>query len=148
MNIFKSVICHDYSVLRAQRGAIQFKTNGVHMIGLAWIANILSIAGIGIAYFLINNQRSFIYDVLFELHYWELAGRVGIIILLTFVYTISFAAFGGKQTFVEVITEFAKMEEAKQMAVSKRGGRYFYGSLLLLMLVIGILLYLTKVADL
>lgn len=117
------------------------------MIGVAWIANVLSIAGIYIAYFLVNNQRNYVYDLLFELHYWELAGRVGMIILLAFVYSISFAAFGGKQTFVEIINEFAKMDEVKQMSVSKLGGWYFYGSLLLLMLVIGTLLYLTKVAG-
>ncbi|KAF0239695.1 MAG: hypothetical protein FD183_1367, partial [Chitinophagaceae bacterium] len=114
---------------------------------IAWVANVLSIAGIYIAYFLVNNQRNFVYDLLFELHYWELAGRVGMIILLTFIYAISFAAFGGKQTFVEVINEFAKLDESEQIAISRRGGKYFYGSLLLLMLVIGTLLYLTKIAG-
>jgi len=147
MNIFKAVICHDYTVLRVKRGVLHFKTNGVHMIGIAWVANVLSIAGIYIAYFLVNNQRNFVYDILFELHYWELAGRVGMIILLTFIYTISFAAFGGKQTFVETINEFAKLDEAEQIAISRRGGKYFYGSLLLFMLVIGTLLYLTKIAG-
>ncbi|MDP1842963.1 MAG: hypothetical protein Q8K64_06035 [Sediminibacterium sp.] len=147
MNIFKAVICHDYTVLRVKRGVLHLKTNGVHMIGIAWVANVLSIAGIYIAYFLVNNQRNFVYDLLFELHYWELAGRVGMIILLTFIYAISFAAFGGKQTFVEVINEFAKLDESEQIAVSRRGGKYFYGSLLLLMLVIGTLLYLTKIAG-
>lgn len=147
MNIFKAVICHDYSVLRAQKRAIQVKTNGVHMIGIAWIANVLSIAGIYIMYFLINNRRNDIYDLLFELHYWELAGRVGIIILLAFIYLISFAVFGGKQTFLNIIQEFSQMDEARQMAVSRRGGIYFYGSLVVFIVVVASLLYLIKVAG-
>jgi len=147
MNIFKAVICHDYSVLRAQKRAIQVKTNGVHMIGIAWIANVLSIAGIYIMYFLVNNRRNDIYDLLFELHYWELAGRVGIIILLAFVYLISFAVFGGKQTFLSIIQEFSQMEEVRQMAVSRRGGIYFYGSLVVFIVVVASLLYLIKVAG-
>ncbi|MBH2003567.1 MAG: hypothetical protein I8H66_02665 [Sphingobacteriia bacterium] len=147
MNIFKAVICHDYSVLRAQKRAIQVKTNGVHMIGIAWIANVLSIAGIFIMYFLVNNRRNDIYDLLFELHYWELAGRVGIIILLAFVYLISFAVFGGKQTFLSIIQEFSQMEEVRQMAVSRRGGIYFYGSLVVFIVVVASLLYLIKVAG-
>ena len=147
MNIFKAVICHDYSVLRAQKRALQVKTNGVHMIGIAWIANVLSIAGIYIMYFLVNNRRNDIYELLFELHYWELAGRVGIIILLAFVYLISFAVFGGKQTFLSIIQEFSHMDEARQMAVSRNGGIYFYGSLLVFVVVVASLLYLIKVAG-
>ena len=79
MNIFKAIICHDYSVLRTQRQSIQVKTNGIHMIGLTLIANLLTIASIVLIYFLVNEGRENIYFVLNELHYWEIAGRVGII---------------------------------------------------------------------
>jgi hypothetical protein len=147
MNIFKSVICHDYSVVRAQRKAIQFKTNGVHMIGLAWIANILSVAGIYIIYFLVNNRRIDIYDLLYELHYWELAGRVGIIILLAMVYLVAFAAYGGRQTFLSIIHQFMDQDENHQRVASFKGGLYFYCSMVLVISVVSALFYLIKVAG-
>jgi len=147
MNIFKAIICHDYSVLRAQKRSVQVKTNGIHMIGLTLIANFLTITALLLIYFLMNEGRENIYFVLNELHYWEVAGRVGIIMTLAFVYLISFAAFGGKQYFLETIHEFTSMDENTQFATSKKGSRYFYGSLFVFFICIGVLYYLTKVAG-
>lgn len=146
MNIFKSVICHDYTVIRAQRQP-QFKTNGVHMLGVCWIANILTIVGIGILYFLLTNRKNDVYDLLFEIHYWELAGRVGIIVLLSIVYLIAFAAYGGKPTFLRIIHEFMELDQESQIAVASKGGRYFYGSLLLFAIVAGTLFYFVKLSG-
>jgi hypothetical protein len=146
MNVFKSVICHDYTVIRAKRQP-QVKTNGVHMIGVCWIANMLTVAGIGMLYFLLTNRKNDVYDLLFEIHYWELAGRIGIIILLAFIYLIAFAAYGGRTTFLRIIHEFMNMEEEKQAMVTQKGGWYFYGSLALCVLVGGILYYVVKVAG-
>lgn len=148
MNIFKSVICHDYTVLRAQKRAIQLKTNGLHMVGMAWVANILSIAGLVVIYYLASERRNELYDLLFELHYWEVAGRVGIMIMLALIYFIPFAAFGGKANFLETIQEFAHMPEKEQKAVASKGGNYFYFSLLLLFLIAAVIFYLVKVEGL
>ncbi len=147
MNIFKAIICHDYSVLRAQKRSIQVKTNGVHMIGLTLIANLMTLASFALIYFLINEGRNDIYLVLNELHYWEIAGRVGIIMTLALIYLIAFAAFGGKQYFLETIHEFINMDENTQNATSQKGSRYFYGSLFIFFICIGILYYLIKVAG-
>lgn len=144
MNIFEAVICHDYTVLRTHRQAITYKTNGVHMIGLAWICNILSITGLGIVYFLLNNQKSEVYDMLFEIHYWELAGRVGIVIFLAFIYLLSFGAYGGKYIFMDIIKRFTHLEEDQKMVVARKGGRYFYISLFFFVIVGSILLYMVK----
>jgi hypothetical protein len=146
MNVFKSVICHDYTVIRAQRQP-QFKTNGVHMIGVCWIANALTLAGVGILYFLLTNRKDDVYNILFEIHYWELAGRIGIIILLAFIYLIAFAAYGGRTTFLKIIHEFMSMEESRQVAVTQKGGWYFYGSLTICVLVGAALYYFVKVAG-
>ncbi len=146
MNIFKSVICHDYTVIRAQRQP-QFKTNGVHMIGVCWIANTLSLVGIGILYFLLAKRKNDVYDLLFEIHYWELAGRVGIIVLLSIIYLIAFAAYGGKATFFRIIHEFMELDQEAQIAVARKGGRYFYGSLLVFAVVAGILFYFVKLGG-
>ncbi len=147
MNIFKAIICHDYSVLRARNRSIQVKTNGIHMIGLVLIANLLTIAALTLVYFLVNQGRNDIYLVLNELHYWEVAGRVGIIMILSLIYLIAFAAFGGKQYFLETIREFISMDEDSQNATSQRGFRYFYGSLLIFFISVGVLYYLIKVAG-
>ncbi|MGL6069258.1 MAG: hypothetical protein ACRC0I_10875, partial [Sediminibacterium sp.] len=60
----------------------------MHMLGVCWIANILTLVGISILYFLLTNRKNDVYDLLFEIHYWELAGRVGIIVLLSIIYLI------------------------------------------------------------
>ena len=147
MNVFKKIICHDYTVGRAQTQMVRVKSNGVHMIGLMLIFNVLSACGLYIIYFLLNNGREDIYYILNELHYWEVAGRVGIIMILAFIYLLAFAAFGGKQYFLSVINEFISMDNATQEAVSSSGGRYFYGSLILFFIVAGVLVYLVKVAG-
>ncbi len=147
MNIFKAIICHDYSVLRAQKRAIQVKTNGIHMIGLVLIANLLTIVALIAIYFLFNQAKNDIYLVLSELHYWEVAGRVGIIMMLALIYLIAFAAFGGKKYFLETIHQFISMDENNQNATSLKGSRYFYGSLLVFFICAGVLYYLIKVAG-
>lgn len=147
MNIFKAIICQDYSVLRAQKRSIQVKTNGIHMIGLTLIANLLTIVALVLIYFLIIEGRDNIYFVLNELHYWEVAGRVGIIMTLALIYLIAFAAFGGKQYFLETIHEFMSMDENTQNATAQRGSRYFYGSLFIFFICVGVLYYLIKVAG-
>jgi len=147
MNIFKAIICQDYSVLRAQKRSIQVKTNGIHMIGLTLIANLLTIVALVLIYFLIIEGRDNIYFVLNELHYWEVAGRVGIIMTLALIYLIAFAAFGGKQYFLETIHEFTSMDENTQNATAQRGFRYFYGSLFIFFICVGVLYYLIKVAG-
>ncbi len=147
MNIFKAIICHDYSVLRAQKSAIHVKTNGIHMIGLVLTANILTIAALIIIYYLFNQGRNEIYLVLNDLHYWEVAGRVGIIMTISLVYLIAFAVFGGKKYFLETIHQFMSMDEDSQNAVTRRGSRYFYGSLLVFFICAAVVYYLIKVAG-
>jgi hypothetical protein len=145
MNIFEAVICHDYTIHRARRKVMVFKTNGVHMIGVCWIANVLTAAGLYLLYFLLTNRKNDVYDLLFEIHYWETAGRIGIIVLLAFVHMLAFIGYGGKQAFARVIQKFISLDDAGQLAVVRRGGVYFYGSLLALGLVGGTLFYIVKV---
>ncbi len=147
MNVFKCIICNDYTVARAQTQMVRVKSNGVHMIGIMLIANVLTVCGLYIIYFLLNNGRNDIYFILNELHYWEVAGRVGIIMILAMVYLIAFAAFGGKQYFLETINEFISMDKSNQEAISRKGSRVFYGSLMVFFIISGTLFYLVKVAG-
>ncbi len=145
MNIFEAVICHDYSVMRTERQSITYKTNGVHMIGLAWICNVLTVSGIAIIAFLLLNRKQDIYDLLFEIHYWELAGRVGILITLAFIHMLSFGAYGGKRIFMNIIKRFSSMDLEQKNAVSKKGGRYFYTSLCCFLVVGAMVFYMLKI---
>ncbi len=147
MNVFKKIICNDYSVERAQNQKIRVKSNGVHMIGIMLIANVLSLCGIVITYYLIFKGRDEIYFILNELNYWEVAGRIGIIMILALLYLISFAAFGGRQYFLSTINEFVSMKETEQEEIVKSGRRLFYGSLFLFLIIAGTLFYLVKVAG-
>ena len=117
------------------------------MIGLTLIANLLTIIALYLIYFLLSQGRNDIYLVLGQLHYWEVAGRIGIIMILSFVYLIAFAVFGGKKYFLETIHEFVNMDENSQNAVTRKGSRYFYGSLFVLFICAGVLYYLIKVAG-
>ncbi|TAH06662.1 MAG: hypothetical protein EAZ13_08795 [Sphingobacteriia bacterium] len=145
MNIFEAVICHDYSVMRTERQSITYKTNGVHMIGLAWICNVLTVFGIAIISFLLLNRKQDIYDLLFEIHYWELAGRVGILIALAFIHILSFGAYGGKRIFMDIIKHFNSLGVEEKKAVSLKGGRYFYFSLFCFLIVGGTVFYMVKI---
>ena len=144
MNIFESVICHDYTVVRTHREILAVKTNGVHMVGLAWVCNVLTLIGLVIVYLLLTNQSTEVYDVLASIRYWELAGRLGILIFLAMVYFMSFGAYGGKAIFLDIVRRFSKLEEEEKHAVAKRGGRYFYLSLLSFLIVSGVVVYLIK----
>lgn len=144
MNIFESVICHDYTVVRTHREMLALKTNGIHMVGLAWVCNVLTLLGIGIVYLLLTNQSDQVYEILALIRYWEIAGRLGILIFLAIVYSMSFGAYGGKAIFVDIIKRFSKLEEAEKHAVARRGGMYFYFSLLLFFIVSGTVVYLIK----
>ena len=144
MNIFESVICHDYTVVRTHREMLALKTNGIHMVGLAWVCNVLTLLGLGIVYLLLTNQSDQVYEILALIRYWEIAGRLGILIFLTIVYFMSFGAYGGKAIFVDIIKRFSKLEEEEKHAVARRGGMYFYFSLLLFFIVAGIVVYLIK----
>lgn len=144
MNIFESVICHDYTVVRTHREILAVKTNGVHMVGLVWVCNVLTLMGLGIIYLLLSNQSSEVYEVLALIRYWELAGRLGIFIFFALVYFMSFGAYGGKAIFVDIIRRFSKLEEEEKHTVVKKGGRYFYLSLLSFFIVSGVIVYLMK----
>lgn len=144
MNIFESVICHDYTAVRTHREILAVKTNGVHMVGLAWVCNVLTLFGLRIIYLLFNNQSSEVYEVLDLIRYWGLAGRLGIFIFFAIVYFMSFGAYGGKTIFLDIIRRFSKLEEASKYAVVKRGGLYFYLSLFIFFMVFGVIVYLIK----
>jgi hypothetical protein len=144
MNLFESVICYDYTIARTHNEIKSIKTNGVHMLGLAWVCNVLSLMGMGIVYLFLTKQSTEIYDFLAYIKYWELAGRIGLIIFLVLIYSMSFGAYGGKIIFLNIIRRFHSMDEIEKNLVVARGGRYFYGSLFTFFIIAGVVVYLSK----
>jgi hypothetical protein len=144
MNLFESVICYDYTIARTHNEIKSIKTNGVHMLGLAWVCNVLSLMGMGIVYLFLTKQSTEIYDFLAYIKYWELAGRIGLIIFLVLIYSMSFGAYGGKIIFLNIIRRFHSMDEIEKNLVVAKGGRYFYGSLFTFFIIAGVVVYLSK----
>lgn len=144
MNLFESVICYDYTIARTHNEIKSIKTNGVHMLGLAWVCNVLSLMGMGIVYLFLTKQSTEIYDFLAYIKYWELAGRIGLIIFLVLIYSMSFGAYGGKIIFLNIIRRFHSMDEIEKNLVVARGGRYFYGFLFTFFIIAGVVVYLSK----
>ncbi|TAF51417.1 MAG: hypothetical protein EAZ62_06685 [Sphingobacteriia bacterium] len=144
MNLFESVICHDYGLVRAERGYTGYKTNGIHMVGICWIANFLTVVGCVAIYFIQSEKIYELYEILQSLHYWEVAGRIVLIILLLGIHLLAFAAFGGRVIFKDIIHRFVAYEPDQKKAVVGRGGMYFYTSLISFFVVLGILAFLMR----
>jgi hypothetical protein len=144
MNIFKSLICLDYYNLRLQNRTREAKTGGVHRIGIAWICNLLSMLGGYFIYFKLHNQPEVVYDTLFELHYYEIAGRISMMVILSIIYLIAFTIYGDKETFEKTIREYLTHSPDEQEAIAKKGSTYFNFSLFLFIIITGIIVYLFK----
>lgn len=144
MNLFESVICHDYGMSRAARGYTGYKTNGIHMVGICWVANFLTLLGGAVIYFVLNQKIYDLYEILAALHYWEAAGRIVLIIILLCIHMMAFAAYGGKVFFRDIVHRFVALEPDDQKAVVQRGGMYFYFSVTAFFIVLGVLAVLIR----
>lgn len=145
MNIFKSLICLDYYNLRIQNRAREAGTGSVHRIGIVWICNILTLIGAYFIYFKLHNQPDVVYDTLFELHYYELAGRVSMIVILSIIYLIAFTIYGDKQTVNSTIKAYILLPHEQQERIARKASIYFIISILLFVITVGILIYLFKI---
>jgi hypothetical protein len=145
MNIFKALICLDYYNLRIQNRTREAGTGSVHRIGIAWICNILSVAGCYFIYFKLHNQPDVVYDTLFELHYYELAGRVIMMVLLTIIYLIAFTIYGDKTTIQSTLKTYISLPSEQQEKIAKYASRYFSTSVLVFLTIVGTLVYLFKI---
>ncbi len=144
MNIFKSLICLDYFNLRLQNRIREAKSGGVHRIGIAWICNLLSLLGGYFIYFKLHNQADVVYDTLFELHYYEIAGRISMMVILSIIYLIAFTIYGDKETFEKTIREYLSHTPQEQESIARKGSFYFNFSLLLFIIIAGVIVYLFK----
>jgi hypothetical protein len=145
MNIFKALICLDYYNLRIQHRTREAGSGSVHRIGIVWISNILTVIGSYFIYFKLHNQADVVYDTLYELHYYELAGRVIMLVLLTIIYLIAFTIYGDKTTIQTTLKTYVGLPQDRQERIAKNASRYFSISVLLFLIVIVTLIYLFKI---
>jgi hypothetical protein len=145
MNIFKALICLDYYNLRMQHRTREIGSGGVHKIGIAWICNTLTIIGGYFIYFKLHNQSDVVYDTLSELHYYVLAGRAIMIVLLSIIYLLAFTIYGDKNTLQSTLKIFVGLDLEQQERIAKNANKYFRVSLILFLIVACIIVYLFKI---
>jgi hypothetical protein len=95
-------------------------------------------------YFKLHNQPDVVYDTLFQLHYYEIAGRVSMMVILSIIYLIAFTIYGDKETFEKTILEYLKQTPEQQEKIANRASRYFNFSVLLFLTITGVIIYLFK----
>jgi hypothetical protein len=145
MNIFKALICLDYYNLRIQNRTREAGTSSVHRIGIAWICNIITMIGAYFIYFKLHNQPDVVYDTLFQLHYYELAGRVIMIVILSIIYLIAFTIYGDKNTIQTTLKTYIRLPLEDQERIAKNGKIYFTTSLILFVIVSILIVYLFNI---
>jgi uncharacterized metal-binding protein len=145
MNIFKALICLDYYNLRIQHRTRELSSGSVHRIGIAWICNTLTLIGGYFIYFKLHNESDVVYDTLSELHYYALAGRVIMIVILSIIYLLAFTIYGDKNTIQSTLKTFVSLEPERQERIAKNANRYFTISWILFLIVASLILYLFKI---
>jgi hypothetical protein len=145
MNIFKALICLDFYHLRMQHRTKETGSGGVHKIGIAWICNTLTLIGGYFIYFKLHNQSDVVYDTLSELHYYVLAGRAIMIVLLSIIYLLAFTIYGDKNTVQSTLKTYVSLELWEQERIAKNANRYFTISWILFLIVAIITFYLFKI---
>jgi hypothetical protein len=96
-------------------------------------------------YFKLHNHPDVVYDTLYELHYYELAGRVIIMVLLSIIYLIAFTIYGDKTTIQTTLKTYIALPTERQERIAKNARRYYIISLLLFLATVGTLVYLFKI---
>jgi hypothetical protein len=145
MNIFKALICLDYYNLRLQHRTREIGSGGVHKIGIAWICNTLTLIGGYFIYFKLHNQSDVVYDTLSELHYYVIAGRAIMIVLLSIVYLLAFTIYGDKLSIQTTLKTFVGLDPEQQERIAKNANLYFRTSLILFLVITCITVYLFKI---
>ena len=145
MNIFKALICLDYYNLRMQHRTRETGSGGVHKIGIAWICNTLTVIGGYFIYFKLHNQSDVVYDTLSGLHYYVLAGRAIMLVLLCIIYLLAFTIYGDKSTIQTTLKTFIGLEQWEQEKIAKNANWCFRLSWILFLIVSGIIVYLFKI---
>lgn len=142
MTVFGSVIAHNFLWCQFRNRPGLAKTQGPLMVGIAWVANALSLFG-----FYLYTQMDFYRfkdPVVLNRMMWEWlqAFKLSLFLGSLLVFLLGYFFYRIRPVYQHIITETLSHPEEKQKRIAKKGLRYFIGSLLLVVLIYGILAWL------
>ena len=142
MTVFGSVIAHNFLWCQFRNRPGLAKTQGPLMVGIAWVANALSLFGLYL-YTQMDFYR-FKDPVVLNRMMWEWlqAFKLSLFLGSLLVFLLGYFFYRIRPVYQHIITETLSHPEEKQKRIAKKGLRYFIGSLLLVVLIYGILAWL------
>jgi hypothetical protein len=142
MTVFGSIIAHNYLWCQYRNRPTLAKTQGPMMVGLIWVANVLTFYG----YYIYTNMVAFkekdpeyLHRMMWE---WLHAFKLSFVLGALLVFLLSYFLYRIRGVYSNIIVELLSKSTEKQQAISKLGKRYFYGSLFILLVVYAVLAWL------
>jgi len=142
MTVFGAIISHNYLWCQYRQRIGLAKTQGPMMVGIVWVANVLTFYG----YYIYTNLVAFKGkdpEYLFRImHEWLQAFKLSFVIGTLLVFLLSYFLYRIKGVYNNIIVELLSKDEVKQTKVAKLGKNYFYGSLFVLVIAYLVLAWL------
>lgn len=142
MTVFGSIIAHNFLWCQYRNRPTLAKTQGPMMVGLVWVANVLTFYG----YYIYTNLVAFkekdpeyLYRLMWE---WLHAFKLSFVLGALLVFLLSYFLYRIRGVYNNIIIELLSKPTEKQHAISKLGKRYFYGSLVILVIVYVVLAWI------
>lgn len=139
MTVFGSIIAHNYYWCQYRKRTTLAKTQGPMMVGLVWVANVLTVYGCYIYTYLVafkEKDPEYLNRMMWE---WLNAFKLSFVIGAIFIFLLSYFFYRIKGVYNHVIADFLSKTELKQQSISKLGQRYFYGSFIFLVIAYAVL---------
>lgn len=142
MTVFGAIISHNYLWCQYRQRVGLAKTQGPMMVGIVWVANVLTFYG----YYIYTNLVAYKGrdpEYLFRMmHEWLQAFKLSFVLGALLVFLLSYFLYRIKGVYNNIIVELLSKDEGKQKKVAKLGKSYFYGSLLVLVIAYIVLAWL------
>lgn len=142
MTVFGAIISHNYLWCQYRQRVGLAKTQGPMMVGIVWVANVLTFYG----YYIYTNLVAYKGrdpEYLFRMmHEWLQAFKLSFVLGALLVFLLSYFLYRIKGVYNNIIVELLSKDEEKQKKVAKLGKSYFYGSLLVLVIAYIVLAWL------
>ncbi len=142
MTVFGAIISHNYLWCQYRQRVGLAKTQGPLMVGIVWVANVLTFYG----YYIYTNLVTFkekdpeyLNRIMWE---WLNAFKLSFVIGALLVFLLSYFLYRIRGVYNNIITELLSKEANKQKKVAKLGKTYFYGSLIVLVVSYSVLSWL------
>jgi hypothetical protein len=142
MTVFGAIISHNYLWSQYRQRVGLAKTQGPMMVGIVWVANVLTFYGYYIYTKLVaykGRDPEYLYRLM---HEWLQAFKLSFVIGAIFIFLLSYFLYRIKGVYNNIIVELLSKNEEKQIRVAQLGRNYFYGSLFVLVIAYLVLAWL------